>query len=82
MEGDLPLQIRYADTEDQKKLKADTAVHREFKTNEYNTAVYGPASPYQHSSPLSATYPSPLLSRGNAMNTMWMTPPVSPYASK
>ena len=35
------LQIRFADTEEQKQLKAATAVKRQFKADEYNEAVYG-----------------------------------------
>ena len=54
------LQIRYADTEKQKQLKTCTAERRQFKTNEYNEAVYGPGSPYGFYSPLSATFQSPV----------------------
>ena len=50
------LQLRYADTEEQKKLKTFTAEKRQFKTNEYNEVVYGPGSPWRRLySPLSAT---------------------------
>lgn len=55
------LQLRYADTEEQKKLKTFTAEKRQFKTNEYNEVVYGPNSPWRRMySPVpSATYYSP-----------------------
>jgi len=35
------LQVRYADTEDQKKLKYETAKRRQFRTNEYNAVAHG-----------------------------------------
>ena len=54
------LNIRYADTEEQKRLKTSTAEKRQFKTNEYNTAVWGPSSPYTVHSPLATSFPSPL----------------------
>ncbi|KAL6719187.1 hypothetical protein ACLMJK_003424 [Lecanora helva] len=41
------LQLRFADTEEQKKLKTFTAEKRQFKTNEYNEVVYGPNSPWR-----------------------------------
>ncbi|MCJ1349966.1 hypothetical protein MMC31_008209 [Peltigera leucophlebia] len=48
------LQLRYADTNQQKMLKMETAHRRMFKANEYNTVVYGPGSPYYFESPLSS----------------------------
>jgi len=57
------LQLRYADTEEQKKLKTFTAEKRQFKTNEYNEVVYGPNSPWRRLySPASnsASYCSPI----------------------
>lgn len=48
------LQLRYADTNQQKMLKMETAHRRIFKANEYNTVVYGPGSPYYFESPLSS----------------------------
>jgi hypothetical protein len=55
----LPLQVRYADTSAQKRLKATTTKKRQFRTNEYNNVVnanyygqpqipYGPASHYKN----------------------------------
>lgn len=64
------LQIRFADTEDQKKLKQYTAVKRQFKANEYNEAVYG--IPFNNYTPLSGTYPSPLQARGQGFNGSWI----------
>ncbi|KAI0018375.1 hypothetical protein F4780DRAFT_751307 [Xylariomycetidae sp. FL0641] len=37
----LPMQIRYADTPNQKELKRVTAERRQFRTNEYNVGAYG-----------------------------------------
>lgn len=65
------LQIRYADTEKQKQLKTCTAERRQFKTNEYNEAVYGPGSPYAFYSPLSATFQSPVPVRAPGTSGTW-----------
>lgn len=54
------LQLRYADTDQQKTLKLETAQRRQFKANEYNTWIYGPESPYRFISPISAHVQSPL----------------------
>ena len=54
------LQLRYADTDQQKTLKMETAQRRQFKANEYNVAVNGPDSPYRFDSPLSTFFQSPL----------------------
>ncbi|KZF23138.1 hypothetical protein L228DRAFT_267155 [Xylona heveae TC161] len=43
-EGD-HLQIRYADTADQKQLKEKTSTNRQLRAHEYNTAVYGATNP-------------------------------------
>lgn len=53
------LQLRYADTDQQKTLKMETAQRRQFKANEYNVAVNGPDSPYRFDSPLSTFFQSP-----------------------
>ncbi|KAI0889000.1 uncharacterized protein GGS22DRAFT_184577 [Annulohypoxylon maeteangense] len=37
----LPLQIRYADSQRQKELKRVTAKRRQWRTNEYNVSAYG-----------------------------------------
>ncbi|KAI9825341.1 MAG: hypothetical protein M1826_007019 [Phylliscum demangeonii] len=37
----LPLQVRYADTPEQKRLKQETQRRREFRANEYNAMAYG-----------------------------------------
>ena len=68
-EGHL-LGIRYADTQMQKQLKIRTAESRQFKTNEYNAVVYGPASPYLPST-TAATFPSPLQNRTPGNNGFW-----------
>lgn len=54
------LQLRYADTEQQKTLKLETAQRRQFKANEYNTWIYGPESPYRFISPIPANLQSPV----------------------
>ena len=64
------LQIRYADTEEQKQLKAFTAVKRQFKADEYNEAVYG--VPFNAYSPGGASYQSPLQSRTQGINDSWI----------
>ena len=56
------LQLRYADTNQQKMLKMETNHRRIFKANEYNTVVYGTSSPYYFESPLSSVSMSPLRS--------------------
>ncbi|KAG8527551.1 uncharacterized protein KY384_007703 [Bacidia gigantensis] len=64
------LQIRFADTEEQKQLKAFTAVKRQFKADEYNEAAYGVlGSSY---SPSAASYQSPLQSRATGVNAPWI----------
>ena len=71
------LQIRYADTEEQKQLKAFTAVKRQFKADEYNEAVYG--VPFNTYSPGNAPYQSPLQSRTQGINGSWIN--LSPASS-
>ncbi len=53
------LQLRYADTKEQKQLKMETAERRQFKAEEYNFAAFGPASPYGFQSPIEGIFPSP-----------------------
>lgn len=53
------LQLRYADTKEQKQLKMETAERRQFKAEEYNFAAFGPASPYGFQSPLEGIFASP-----------------------
>ena len=70
------LQIRYADTEEQKKLKTYTAEKRLFKTNEYNEVVYGPGSPWRRLySPVSTSTSSysPIQIRAPGSNMPWST---------
>jgi hypothetical protein len=70
------LQIRYADTTKQKELKKYTAEKRQFKTNEYNEAVYGPNSPWRPLySPMSASTSSysPLPIRAPGSAAPWRT---------
>ena len=74
-----PLQIRFADTKDQKDLKARTHERRQFKTNEYNTVVFGGASPYPYLSPTSTSFSSPLQNRVANPSAMWAgQSPISP----
>ena len=54
------INIRFADTPDQKKLKTVTQERRQFKTHEYNVAAFGPNSPYQQYSSLASSLSSPL----------------------
>ncbi|KAI9883133.1 MAG: hypothetical protein M1823_005098 [Watsoniomyces obsoletus] len=44
----LPLQVRYADTPEQKRLKHETQKRREFRANEYNSVAYGPSAMYSY----------------------------------
>ena len=77
------LQLRYADTKEQKMLKMETAERRQFKANEYNIAVSLPDSPYRFLSPASGIFPSPLQIRNLAPNGMWMNQsPVSPASAE
>lgn len=79
----LTLSIRFADTPDQKKLKNLTAERRQFKTHEYNTAAFGPGSPYASSvSPVTATVPSPVQTRfvpGSVYNPAQASPIYASY---
>ena len=70
------LQIRYADTEEQKKLKTYTAIKRQFKADEYNEAVYG--IPFSNYSSLSPSLRNAVQVRGPSINGSWINPsPVS-----
>ena len=64
------LQIRYADTEEQKQLKAFTAIKRQFKADEYNEAAYG--IPFGRYSADVANYQSPLQGRAQGANGSWL----------
>lgn len=64
------LQLRYADSPAQKKLKEESAAHRGFKANEYNMEAFGPASPF-YRSPMTPMYPSPLPSMGARASGPW-----------
>ena len=44
----MPFQIRYADTQEQKRFKQVTQERRDYKSGEYNTAAYGPTAPTFH----------------------------------
>ncbi|KAI4200374.1 MAG: hypothetical protein LQ346_002384 [Caloplaca aetnensis] len=78
----LRLQIRYADTDEQKEFKAKTAKSRQFKSTEYTRGVrllqqHGQFYGYQ--SPTGVSFGSPLQSSMPASNAMWMSPsPISP----
>ena len=69
------LQIRYADTEEQKTLKKYTAEKRQFKTKEYNEAAYGPGSPWRFYSPMSTSTSSysPVEVRPPGSAVLWST---------
>ncbi|KAI4130851.1 MAG: hypothetical protein LQ338_001528 [Usnochroma carphineum] len=76
----LRLQIRYADTDEQKEFKAKTAKSRQFKSTEYNRGIQWVQSQlYGYQSPTAASFGSPLQSSLPASNAMWMSPsPISP----
>ena len=71
------LQIRYADTEEQKKLKTYTAIKRQFKADEYNEAVYG--IPFTNYSPVSPSFHNAIQARGPSISGSWINP--SPASS-
>ncbi|KAL9000143.1 MAG: hypothetical protein Q9169_001218 [Polycauliona sp. 2 TL-2023] len=73
---ELRLQIRYADTDEQKDFKAKTAKSRQFKSTEYNRSIQWM---YGYQSPTAAGFGSPLQANMPASNGMWMaTSPISP----
>lgn len=76
------LQVRYADTPKQKELKAQTAIKRQFKADEYNEAVYG--VPFPHPSPVSPAYISPLYATAASQSSgTWLDPsPISSISPK
>lgn len=65
-----PLQLRYADSQAQKKLKEESAAHRSFKAHEYNMEAFGPASPF-YRSPITPIDPSPIQSMGSRSSGSW-----------
>ena len=69
------LQIRYADTDEQKKLKNLTTERRQFKAHEYNAVVYGATSPYQYPSPTSDVFPPNFTPHLQGAQAVWMTGP-------
>ena len=75
----LRLQIRYADTDEQKELKAKTAKSRQFKSTEYNRGIALLGHLYGYQSPSAASFGSPLQTNMATSNGMWMSPsPISP----
>ena len=67
------LQIRFADTEDQKKLKTSTAERRQYKASEYSHGVAW------RNSPSAAAFTSPLQTRVMGSDGSWASgSPVSP----
>ena len=62
-EQGLPISIRFADTPEQKRLKAVTQERRQYKTNEYNMAAFGPGSPYSQYSGVVSTVTTPVQTR-------------------
>lgn len=72
------IQIRFADTENQKLLKASTTERRLHKAIEYNEAAYGPSSPFQYS-PTGTNFSTPLQPRIQGTHGSWLNPsPISP----
>lgn len=67
------LQIRYADTDEQKKLKNLTTERRQFKAHEYNAVVFGGTSPYQYPSPTSDVFPPTFAPHLQGSQGVWMT---------
>ncbi|KAI4148896.1 MAG: hypothetical protein LQ341_001452 [Variospora aurantia] len=76
----LRLQIRYADTDEQKEFKAKTAKSRQFKATEYTRGIeLFRGQLYGYPSPTAACFGSPLQANMSASNGMWMSPsPMSP----
>ncbi|KAL8834280.1 MAG: hypothetical protein Q9170_003825 [Blastenia crenularia] len=77
----LRLQIRYADTDEQKEFKAKTAKSRQFKSTEYSRGIqYVQGTLYGgYQSPTAASFGSPLQTNMAGSNAMWMSPsPISP----
>jgi hypothetical protein len=66
------LGVRYSDTQAQKQLKTVTAERRQYKTMEYNSAVFGTAAPFLPS-PTAASFASPLQPRVPGTNAFWPT---------
>lgn len=76
----LRLQIRYADTDEQKEFKAKTAKSRQFKATEYTRGIeLFRGQLYGYPSPTTAGFGSPLQPNLSTGNGMWMsTSPMSP----
>lgn len=76
----LRLQIRYADTDEQKEFKAKTAKSRQFKATEYTRGIeLFRGQLYGYQSPTAANFGSPLQSHMSASNGTWLSPsPMSP----
>ncbi|KAL8731611.1 MAG: hypothetical protein Q9166_003299 [cf. Caloplaca sp. 2 TL-2023] len=69
---DLRLQIRYADTDEQKDFKAKTAKSRQFKSTEYNRGyAWFKATMYGYQSPTAASFGSPLQANMPASNGIY-----------
>ncbi|KAL8968547.1 MAG: hypothetical protein Q9183_002412 [Haloplaca sp. 2 TL-2023] len=80
---DLRLQIRYADTDEQKDFKAKTAKSRQFKSTEYSRGIaWVQGGLYGYQSPTAASFGSPLPANMGGPNPVWMSPsPMSPVAN-
>ncbi|KAL8807268.1 MAG: hypothetical protein Q9182_000773 [Xanthomendoza sp. 2 TL-2023] len=77
-EKGLHLQIRYADTDEQKDFKARTAKSRLFKSTEYSRSLHY-CQLYGYPSPTAASFGSPLQANMSVSHGVWMpTSPVSP----
>ncbi|RPB04252.1 RNA-binding domain-containing protein [Choiromyces venosus 120613-1] len=59
-EEQIPLQVRYADTSAQKRLKATTTKKRQFRSNEYNSVVNScyPSIPHHNVQPNNRVWPT------------------------
>ncbi|KAL9596326.1 MAG: hypothetical protein Q9219_005880 [cf. Caloplaca sp. 3 TL-2023] len=79
-EKGLRLQIRYADTDEQKEFKAKTAKSRQFKSTEYNRGIaWVQGTLYGYQSPTATSFGSPLQNNMATSSAMWMSPsPISP----
>lgn len=80
----LLLQVRYADTPEQKRLKHETQRRREFRANEYNAMAYGCSTlfPFQ---PLRSGIGVPVPLRLQRADGTWVghsAPPTLVYATQ
>ena len=77
----MKLQIRYADTDEQKEFKAKTQKSRNFKSIEYNVgvALLNSPSSQAYRSPTATNFSTSLQNPVIGSNGVWMSPsPTSP----